>query len=67
MNTTDGTTPGQKAVYTCDAGYQLIGEWYQSCRLTGNWTGTTPTCQPIGKAAAWSCIEMHFLFLGVLL
>ena len=42
---TAGTTFGQTANYTCDAGYSLVGGTTRTCQTTGTWSGSAPTCQ----------------------
>lgn len=36
------------AAYTCDIGYELIGENITTCDLNGTWIGDIPECQIIG-------------------
>ena len=40
-----GLTSGSTANYTCDSGYQLIGEQTRTCLSTGMWSGQEPTCE----------------------
>ena len=42
---TAGTTFGQTATYSCDTGYNLVGDSNHTCRATGVWSGCAPTCQ----------------------
>jgi len=42
---TAGTTFGQPATYSCDTGYNLVGDSNRTCQATGRWSGNTPTCQ----------------------
>ena len=42
---TAGTTFGQTATYSCDAGYNLMGSTQRTCQVTGVWSGSAPTCQ----------------------
>ena len=42
---TAGTTFGQTATYSCDVGYNLVGDNNRTCQATGRWSGNTPTCQ----------------------
>ena len=44
---TAGTTFGQTATYSCNTGYRLVGGSTQTCRATGMWSGSTPTCQGV--------------------
>ena len=32
------------ATYTCDTGYDLVGNNDRTCLATGNWSGNEPTC-----------------------
>ena len=42
---TAGTTFGQTAIYSCDTGYNLVGESTRTCQATGAWSGNEPICQ----------------------
>ena len=42
---TAGTTFGQTATYSCDTGYNLVGDNTRMCQASGNWSGSAPTCQ----------------------
>ena len=44
VNTT-GTTFGQTATYSCNTGYNLVGDSTRTCQATGVWSGSAPTCQ----------------------
>ena len=39
-----GTTFGQTATYSCDTGYNLVGDSIRMCQPTGVWSGSEPTC-----------------------
>ena len=41
---TSGTTFEQTATYTCNTGYNLVGDSTRTCHATGNWSGSAPTC-----------------------
>ena len=45
--TLEGVSVGSEAVYSCDVGFQLIGESRRTCLLSrrGAWSGTEPSCQ----------------------
>ena len=43
--TTSGTTFGQTATYSCNTGYNLVGESTRTCQATGNWSGSAPMCE----------------------
>ena len=40
-----GTTFGQAATYSCNTGYNLVGNNTRTCQATRMWTGSVPTCQ----------------------
>ena len=42
---TAGTTFRQTATYSCNAGYNLVGDSTRICHTTGRWSGSAPTCQ----------------------
>ena len=42
---TSGTTFGQTATYSCNAGYNLVGGSTRTCQAAGNWSGSAPTCE----------------------
>ena len=42
---TAGTTFRQTATYSCDTGYNLVGDSTRICHDTGVWSGSPPTCQ----------------------
>ena len=44
---TAGTTFGQTATYSCNTGYNLVGDSIRTCQATGNWSGSAPTCEGI--------------------
>ena len=44
VNHTTGTTIGENATYSCDTGYNLVGDSIRTCQATGNWSGSAPTC-----------------------
>ena len=41
---TAGTTFGQTATYSCDTGYDLVGNSIRTCQADGMWSGNEPTC-----------------------
>ena len=45
VNHTAGTSLGQTATYSCNTGYNLVGDSTHTCQATGNWSGSAPTCQ----------------------
>ena len=42
---TAGTIFGRTATYTCDTGYNLVGDNKRICQSAGVWSGNAPTCQ----------------------
>ena len=40
-----GTTFGQTAVYSCNTGYNLVGDSTRTCQADGMWSGSETTCQ----------------------
>ena len=42
---TAGTTFEQTATYSCNTGYNLVGNSTRTCQAIGNWSGSVPTCQ----------------------
>ena len=44
---TAGTTFGQTATYSCDTGYNLVGDGTRTCQADGMWSGNEPTCQGV--------------------
>ena len=42
---TSGTTFGQTATYSCNTGYNLVGDSTRTCQAVGNWSRSAPTCQ----------------------
>ena len=42
---TAGTTLRQTATYSCNTGYNLVGNSTRTCQATGVWSGSEPTCQ----------------------
>ena len=45
VNHTAGTTLGQTATYSCNTGYNLVGNINRTCQATGGWSGSVPACQ----------------------
>lgn len=38
-----------KATYSCEIGYQLIGRDHRTCHATGMWSGAEPFCKQSGS------------------
>ena len=47
VNHTSGTTFRENATYSCNTGYNLVGDSTHTCQATGNWSGSAPTCAGI--------------------
>ena len=45
VDLTSRTTFGQTATYSCNTGYNLVGDSTRTCEATGNWSGSAPFCQ----------------------
>ena len=69
VNRTAGTTFGQTATYSCDIGYNLVGDSTRTCNPTGNWSGRAPTCQGmyVYKLTFSYPMVMHFGVVQLLL
>ena len=48
VDTTSGSTYGEQATYSCNVGYNLVGNAQTLCKADGNWE-TAPTCQIVSK------------------
>ena len=44
-----GDRPGDRATYTCNRDYELVGESTRTCQNNGDWSGDAPTCKRQGK------------------
>ena len=44
---TAGISLGHTATYSCNTGYNLVGDSTRTCQATGNWSGSEPTCQGV--------------------
>ena len=56
---TVGTSLGQTATYSCNTGYNLVGNSTRTCQVTGNWSGSAPTCQGMlleGDVTLFMCV-----------
>ena len=47
LTLTAGTTFGQNATYSCDPGYNLVGDSTRTCQATREWSGSAPTCEGV--------------------
>ena len=59
VNHTAGTTFRQNATYSCDTGYNLVGNSTSTCQATGNWSGSSPTCQGVLLTGDLTLLNMH--------
>ena len=46
VNHTAGTF-GQIATYSCNTGYNLVGDSTRTCQATGEWSGSESTCEGV--------------------
>ena len=71
VNHTAGTGLGHTATYSCNTGYNLVGESTRTCQATGNWSGSAPTCQGVlleGDVTLFMCVctQKHVnMYLGL--
>ena len=56
---TAGTRLGQTATYSCNTGYNLVGNSTRTCQARGVWSGRAPTCQGmlLHSVCLWSFCE----------
>ena len=45
MVTNNGTFVTSVATFTCDEGYELMGDRQRVCQLDGTWSNMVPTCE----------------------
>ena len=50
-----GRKPGERADYSCNAGYDLMGVEWRKCQDNGQWTGEAPTCE--SECTASMCLS----------
>ena len=43
--TVNGVTTGDTAVYSCEDGYELVGDQTRTCMSNSQWSGQTLSCQ----------------------
>ena len=56
---TGRTTFGQTATYSCNRGYNLVGDNTRTCQANGVWSGSIPICQ--GMLLGHACMfTVHF-------
>ena len=47
VDLTSGAAFEQTATYSCNTGYNLVGNRTQTCQALGQWSGSAPTCQGV--------------------
>ena len=66
VDTPQGTTFNQVATYSCNSGYELVGNITRACQADGMWSGSEPICGKfITMVVVWEhtnvqCIERLF-------
>ena len=45
VSQTAGTTFRKTANYSCNTGYNLVGDSNRTCQATRRWSGSAPACQ----------------------
>ena len=40
-----GNRPGDRALYACTTGYELVGQSLRTCQNNGQWSGEAPSCE----------------------
>ena len=58
VDLTSGTTFGQTATYSCNTGYNLVGDSTCTCQATGGWSGSAPTCEGMFYSAVSTIKEI---------
>ena len=64
VDLTSGTTFGQTATYSCNTGYNLVGDSTRTCQATGEWSGSTPTCQGVVLLRNLILYKHNSVYLG---
>ena len=54
-----GTTVGSTATYSCQSGYQLVGESTRTCQSNGQWSGVAPICTRMSTGSE-SIIQSYY-------
>ena len=60
---TAGTTFRQAATYSCNPGYNLLGDSTRMCQAIGVWSGSIPTCLSMLQTGYYPTC-MHSLISG---
>ena len=61
VDTSAGSTYGKEAIYSCDTGYTLVGNFHVNCQANGSWE-TAPTCQIVSKCYERAIINFIICF-----
>ena len=58
---TSGTTFGQTVTYSCNTGFNLVGDSTRTCQANGDWSGSAPTCQGmlVNMISFFSYVHTH--------
>ena len=56
VDLTSGTTFGQTVTYSCNTGYNLVGDSTRTCEGTGEWSGSAPTCEGMLLKVLFICV-----------
>jgi hypothetical protein len=48
-----GITVGSMASYSCDVGYELVGNTMRVCQSDGMWDGVVPQCRPLAISVSY--------------
>ena len=56
---TAGTKFGQTATYSCDTGYNLVGDGTRICQAGGVWSGSEPNCQGMLLLECMFQVKVH--------
>ena len=51
------TAYNSAATYSCNAGYDLIGTNTRTCSVSGDWSGSPPTCSGKNECAHHTVLE----------
>ena len=63
----EGVYVGDKATYTCDYGYKLVGQSIRKCQYNGYWSGEAPKCEKSKQVEldfmreSWTKIDLFLL------
>jgi len=58
--TTDNTTFGSQANYSCSEGYLLNGTSTRVCQADGQWSGNEPTCEGMSLSLLLTALTQHY-------